>query len=640
LDGVFPVPLFSGRLAVLPDPLVRDVRRSRMGRSLAALGLDHHVVYLTPDQLVDPAAFNATRFPVALYFGGEPYWQTVREPEDADAALRRYLGAGGRLLVLPSGPLPFFYNQAYQSVGSAAKFGMRMGVGGFSDAPQGRTLTFHRTADQDALAALPAQFPFPPPHEADQRWRPISGTTEAGARYVPWLTLQDETGRNCGDGAAAIEFDSGARVVYVWCSLMAREDARRALLMATLRYALAGLAPPPASLYCLRTLDAPAVDGALDESIWRLAPAASPFVVRGGPLREAMRPTVVRACWDDASCYLAFACAGVVPEPAADAVQVWFAGNADGAPCLRLTLTADNQLDIQGPAIDTASDPAAGARAIRSAVQRHAAGWTAEIAVPFAAISASTTPPRFGHVQAVQFARRVGEESSLAADANKAGDSVWSATDDPARIDRFGALVLTSHPESDDFDSYPPGSDGSGHWMLLGGTWRVEEGTLVGQDSCADWSQLRGAFRGDDEWRDYSFSVRFRVESRSSNERDGPWFGVRCSLDGDGYVLQFGAGAWYLHKIAFGVATRAENCLAQGPWAVDNVWHVLRLDMRGNRIQGTLDGEPLFQIKDDAHLDLPSRRRGGIMLAPGKSPRSGGTTIVRYDDVIVHLQED
>jgi hypothetical protein len=151
---------------------------------------------------------------------------------------------------------------------------------------------------------------------------------------------------------------------------------------------------------------------------------------------------------------------------------------------------------------------------------------------------------------------------------------------------------------------------------------------------------LRGAFRGDDEWRDYSFSVRFRVESRSSNERDGPWFGVRCSLDGDGYVLQFGAGAWYLHKIAFGVATRAENCLAQGPWAVDNVWHVLRLDMRGNRIQGTLDGEPLFQIKDDAHLDLPSRRRGGIMLAPGKSPRSGGTTIVRYDDVIVHLQED
>jgi hypothetical protein len=224
--------------------LVGDLRRSPLGQTLTALGLDAHVVYLTPQQMVDPAVFDAARFPVALYLGGEPYWQTVREPEDADAALRRYLDAGGRLLVLPSGPLPFFYNQAYKPVGSAAKFGLRMGMGNFSETPPERKLTFHQASGQDVLAALPAQFPFPPPHEADQRWRPVSGTTAEGARYLPWLTLRDETGRSYSDGAAAIEFASGARVVYVWCSLLAREDARRAILMAALRYALADLTRP------------------------------------------------------------------------------------------------------------------------------------------------------------------------------------------------------------------------------------------------------------------------------------------------------------------------------------------------------------------------------------------------------------
>ena len=119
----FPIPLFSGLIAILPDPAQPDLRRTRIGQTLAAWQMDRHVVYLTPEQMVDPGFFNAESFPVALYLGGERYWQTVREAEDGDAALQRHLDDGGRLLVLPYGPLPFFYDQKNTHVASAGTSG-------------------------------------------------------------------------------------------------------------------------------------------------------------------------------------------------------------------------------------------------------------------------------------------------------------------------------------------------------------------------------------------------------------------------------------------------------------------------------------------------------------------------------------
>jgi hypothetical protein len=97
---------------------------------------------------------------------------------------------------------------------------------------------------------------------------------------------------------------------------------------------------------------------------------------------------------------------------------------------------------------------------------------------------------------------------------------------------------------------------------------------------------------------------------------------------------------WSLHKIVFGVATRAHNSLAQGPWTPGDAWDTLRLETRGNRIEAMLNDQLLFDVVDDAHLELPSRRRGGIVLAAGKSSQSQGSTIVRYDDVVIELSED
>lgn len=624
IADTFPVPLFSGRIAALPGPGGADPRRSGVGRALSALDLERHVVFLTPEQFVDPEVFCAEAFPVALYLAGEFYVQTVREPQDGDAALLRYLDAGGRLLVLPDGPFPFYYNEAGGQVGTASKFGMNIGAGAFSAPPEGHALEFHPDPECGFGGGLPDPFPFPRAEEADQRWRPITGAVGDNTRYVPLITLRDETGRAYGEGAAAIEFPSGARVLYVWSSLMARADARRCLLVGTLRYMLDGLAPPRRRLSCLRVPQAPSMDGALDESIWRLAPGTGVFQTPGEDLRESSRRTLVRACWDSQFLYVAFDCAGAAADPARDSVQVTLARPDPSIPPWELTLAADGTLTMLPEESGSNTAP------LRSGVQRREGAWTAEVAVPFAAFrDPEAGLPRLGDVVAGQFVRRVEEDVS-----------VWSSTDDPVRVERFGAMVLAAHPWSDDFDAYPESADGSESWTPLGGIWRIEGGTLIGQDGGTDGTELRGAFRGDDAWRDYALSVRFKTESRGSDGRDGPWFGVRCHPDGDGYVVQFGATEWSLHKVVFGVATRPDAPMARGTWTPDDSWRDLRIEVRANRILGALDGVALFDVKDDAHLGIPSRRRGGIMLSPRRGSRSDGATVVRYDDVVVEMLEE
>lgn len=641
-ENVFPIPLFSGRLAVLPDPMQADVPRSQMGQALAALDLARHVVFLTPQQMVDPAVFNVEPFPVALYVAGEPYWQTVREAGDGDAALLRYLGAGGRLLVLPSGPLPFFYNQDQAHVGSAGKLGLQMGGGGaFSVAPEGRQLMFRRHAGDAVFTTLPREFPFPGPHEADQRWRPITNAVGEGARYEPFITLHDETGRAYGEGAAGVELASGARVLYVWTSLMAHDDTRRKILVAALRYALDGLAPPPARLSCPRVFEPISVDAALDELIWDGAPASSPFVLPGEALVEAPQQTVVRACWDTTHLYLALQCRPAPASAVDDSVRIALAAEEAEQPYLTVTLTRQNALSVELTATDEAPLPH-GAAKIYSVVASDEDGWRAELAIPMTMLPPASRQPQFGGTLRAQFLRGAVQPIGASAEGTSADQvaSVWSASSDPARVDRFGALVFSANPWSDDFDAYASSADSSRYWTFGGGEWRIEDGALVGRDASEHWSQLRGAMRGDDNWRDYSFSVRFQLASRGSGRFDGAWFGLRCSPEGDGYVLQIGDGAWYLHKVVYGIATQPGNALAEGVWHPDDAWHELVLVARGNRLQGTLDGAPLFSVKDDAHLTLPSRRRGGIVLAPGKASRSRGTTTVRYDDVIVRMLED
>ena len=77
------------------------------------------------------------------------------------------------------------------------------------------------------------------------------------------------------------------------------------------------------------------------------------------------------------------------------------------------------------------------------------------------------------------------------------------------------------------------------------------------------------------------------------------------------------------------------NPLARAEWKPDSAWHTLRLEGRANRLQLQIDGQLVFEVKDNAHLYLPSLRSGGITLGARKVPGFPGHTIVRFRELRV-----
>ena len=94
----------AGKIALLP------LNTSGAAANFAAFtGLNLKWQAITEPQLVDPAFFTAARFPLAFYLGSENYVKTVVTSGDAKAAVTRYLAGGGTLVVLATGPFPFYY---------------------------------------------------------------------------------------------------------------------------------------------------------------------------------------------------------------------------------------------------------------------------------------------------------------------------------------------------------------------------------------------------------------------------------------------------------------------------------------------------------------------------------------------------
>lgn len=183
--------------------------------------------------IVDPQQFNAQRFPVALYAGGEHYQRTVHSEGDVVKALQAYLRGGGTLVVLPWQPYPFYYDETgrpnivAQQLGipiagrrSASRAGTTSNITSWETPPEGRSLIFR--VNQELLPDLPATIPFPA--TGDLRWRPASReVVSSDDRYESLIRLVDDQGRYYGDGAAFVHYQSGplrsGKVLYVWMSL-------------------------------------------------------------------------------------------------------------------------------------------------------------------------------------------------------------------------------------------------------------------------------------------------------------------------------------------------------------------------------------------------------------------------------------
>jgi hypothetical protein len=233
----------AGRIALLP------LSTAGPGANFAAAtALRNKWDTLTEQQLIDTNQFNAARYPIAFYLGGENYVKTVVTSGDGKTAITRYLAGGGTLVVLASGPFPFYYGYGpADQAGPADPLLPALGlpIQGFEQAPAG--IFMQRYTNQTVLQSVPTQFPFPP---GDQRLRAITGSAVNSAnRYLPLIKAIDAQGTNYGDAAAFIAFGTGpakgGKVLYVWDTLLSGPQGQ-AIMADTVSWILNATLRPPA----------------------------------------------------------------------------------------------------------------------------------------------------------------------------------------------------------------------------------------------------------------------------------------------------------------------------------------------------------------------------------------------------------
>ena len=199
------------------------------------------VAELTWDDVIAPRRLDPKNYPVLVYAGFEEYVQTVKEQGDVDRAIQRYLRGRGCLVVLPTGPFPFYYNERREAVVSPGRFGLPIcGSGahgrhdvpanarlrGWEKPPAGAKVRF--TVDTTHLPGLPKTVPFPA--SGDVRWRPctLAGLAPEDV-YVRLVRLSDGQGVDYGDGIAYIEHvrtePRGGRLLYAWMRMADVVDA-------------------------------------------------------------------------------------------------------------------------------------------------------------------------------------------------------------------------------------------------------------------------------------------------------------------------------------------------------------------------------------------------------------------------------
>jgi hypothetical protein len=216
----------------------------------ALTGLNLKWRAITETQLVNTATFNASLYPLAFYLGSENYVKTVITTGDAKTAITRYLTNGGTLVILASGPFPFYYGYGPNDApGPADPLLPTLGLpiyNAFETAPPGLSVVV--STNQGIIHSVPSVFPFPP---GDPRLRSVNRSQVASShRYVPWLTVTNSAGTGYGDAACFIEFGSGpakgGKIIYLWSTLLSGPQGQ-ALMADAVSWIIDATLRPPAS---------------------------------------------------------------------------------------------------------------------------------------------------------------------------------------------------------------------------------------------------------------------------------------------------------------------------------------------------------------------------------------------------------
>lgn len=634
--------LFQGHLAILPQPNPAWSEAVKILRKAKAMT---YVETPSLQQILDPAYFQ--KIWCLLYLDGESYYQS------GDKAILDYLKNGGLIVFLPSGPFPFYYNENGRAVNSASKFGLIIGRS-WESPPKNVKLTFQLNPNQKIITSLPRKFSWMT--DVDQRWRGAVKPPIEGVEYIPILTLQDEKGNSYGEGIAYIEYRSGelkgARLLYVWCSLLQKDEYLLPILKDVISYIIK-LLPPPSRYTLYRASSPPTIDGDLSDPCWHYADTISDFHLFN--LAKPTYSTSAKLLWDDENLYIAFQC---------EDEDIWAAMRSRDEPLWEEEVVEayidpsgegknykEFEVNPLGTLIDlNIVEPKNGnpgdwrelrkwdGEGVRIGVQVEGTvdkrndkdrGWRVEMAIPFK----NFTPykPQIGAEWRLQLFR-IDRSNTLP----RPEFSSWSPTDtfhNPARFGRVLFAGSLSHPLiSPDIPLSPV-------WRVFAGEWSVEDGTLIGKNGIGDGWIGEGIHIGLKDWADYSFSVRFRIISRGSDWRDGPWFAFRYRDEGNTYSLNFSDKHIQLHKASEGISTGDDNPLATFPWMPDGSWHSLRIVLKGNEILVFLDGKEIISVVDRNHNATPPLSQGEIVLVPRRWSNSKGDTAVAYGDIKIEVEK-
>ncbi len=232
----------ANKIALLP------LNTSGAAANFAAFtGLNLKWQPVSETQLVDPLYFTAARYPLAFYLGSENYVKTVVTNGDAKTAVTQYLAGGGTLVVLATGPFPFYYGYGpNDQPGPSDPLLPALGLpiyNAFEQAPANLSVVV--STNQSILHSVPSAFPFPP---GDPRLRAVNRSQVSPAhRYVPWLTVTNAS-QNYGDAGCFIVFGAGpakgGKVLYLWSTLLSGPQGQ-ALMADAVSWIIDGTFHPP-----------------------------------------------------------------------------------------------------------------------------------------------------------------------------------------------------------------------------------------------------------------------------------------------------------------------------------------------------------------------------------------------------------
>jgi len=196
---------------------------------------------------------------LAFYLGSENYVKTVLTTGDGQVAIARYLAGGGTLVVLATGPFPFYYGYGPSDQPGPADpllpaLGLPIQVN-FEQAPAG--IVMQGYTNQSVLLSVPTVFPYPP---GDSRLRAVDRKQVSSAhRYLPLIKAAVPQGTDYGDAAVFMAFGTGAasggKILYVWSTLLTGPQGS-AIMIDTVNWIVnAVLRPPPTSFSGISPVD-------------------------------------------------------------------------------------------------------------------------------------------------------------------------------------------------------------------------------------------------------------------------------------------------------------------------------------------------------------------------------------------------